>query len=219
MRRMLVLVLLLGLTGRAHADDDADSGLVFVGGHLALNAPLGEVGVEAGVGLSWFRASVSSGYGVRGVERALILRAMTGAARQQATQWGIGVGISRGPALHSLDVGWSDPDDPPELVHFGDGTFWRNVELVVEHTARGGQFLRAYVGISDAFAIRCVAELRDGGDSVPCTAENRAELAADIPLPYVGVAVGMRWPKPPSDPDAWRHSYPSPLSLPPPPML
>ena len=224
-RLLLVLSAVSFLEGSAAAEDDPpldNKPITFLAMHFGLNTPVGAIGVEAGVGQSWFRASVSGGFGFRGLEYGAMVRVVTpGAIQLYGTQFGLGAGISRGPGLHTLNISLGegdDDDESPESFHYGSNTLWGNLELVAERSLIGGSFMRVYVGATTALYMTCSAKLRATDMTVPCSAESKFELENERFLPYFGIAYGVRFPAPPRHPGAWRGPGPWIPNLPPAPF-
>lgn len=197
---------------------EADRPFVFAAPHLGLNAPLGLVGAELGVGYEWFRASAGVGVGFRGLELATTVRAMTHLASADV---GVGVGVSRGGALYELDIsigestGYNSDDDPPGTVQYDDNTLWLNLELDLEVPLGGGAFTRFYGGITSPIHVECVYEPEAGPDE-PCDFYQREELRDWKYQPFVGLAAGFRWPRPPRSGGGW--SPARSFAAPPPPF-
>jgi hypothetical protein len=105
---------------------EPDRPFIFAAPHLGLNAPLGLLGGELGVGYDWFRASAGAGIALGGPQVGATVRAMTGFSSIDA---GIGVGISRGGALHELDISFGDrdPNEMPGTVQYDGNTIWLNL--------------------------------------------------------------------------------------------
>ena len=197
MVRALAVVALLG--GVAHADGYYDpkpeppareGPFVTAAVHFGLGAPLGLLGVEAGLGNGPLRGAVGAGLGLRGLELGAMGRAMT---QLGGLDVGLGVGVSRGPGTHELQVGWHDASDPDETLQFGNGTTWANVELDVELVANRWYATRFYAGASYAFSRVCEVDVYNG-DTHPCDPGQGAMLDAHPWMPYVGIAVVFRYP-------------------------
>lgn len=196
-----------GFTPPAPPPEDPGGAFAFVAPHLGLGTPLGLLGLEAGIGDEWFRASVGVGVGFSGLELAAMVHAMT------EVRWldlGIGAGVSRGGALHALIVGWSDPSDPPFEPQFDSNTVWLDAEVVVEVPFGSGVFGRLYGGASYAASIDCYADSTRGAPDRPCDGAERLTLVEDPWMPYLGVALGVRWPAP--DRQALNLSIPGPFT-------
>ena len=154
---------------------------------LGFGAPLGLLGIEAGFGASWFRAGIGAGIGLRGPEVAAMARAMI--VEVGPATVGLGAGVSRGPGVHDLNVGWSEPDE--RFVEFADGTVWGNGEVTVEWPVHRYAFMRASGGVSYAIDARCEVEVSDD-DVEPCSADEHSMLGRW--MPYVSVGAGFRFP-------------------------
>lgn len=105
--RALVVVAICGLAPPAVAEPTSKPVYGVIAGHLALGSPVGGVGLEAGIGYSWFQVSVGTGVGFKGHEYAVMARAVSQPlprSRGMARAWGVGSGVSRGPALTDLDI-------------------------------------------------------------------------------------------------------------------
>jgi hypothetical protein len=193
---------------------EPDRPFVFAAPHLGLNAPLGLLGLELGAGYEWFRASVGAGAALGGLQLAATVRAMT---RFSSVDVGIGLGASRGGALHELDIAFgetSGEDDPPGTVQYDSNTLWMNLEVVLELPLPGGAFTRFYGGITSPLYVECVFE-PDSGPDEPCDWYQREELRDERYQPFVGFATGFRWPQPPRARGVW---LPSNFAAPPPPL-
>jgi hypothetical protein len=190
---------------------EPDAPFVFAAPHVGLNAPLGLFGFELGVGYDWFRASAGAGIGLGGFELATTVRAMT---RMSSVDVGVGLGVSRGGALHELEIAFgARTDEPLGTVQYDSNTLWLNLELAVELPLPGGAFTRFYGGITSPLYVECVYE-PDSGPDEPCDFYQREELREARYQPFVGFATGFRWPQPPRARGVWVPSR----SVPPPPF-
>ena len=194
---------------------EPDRPFVFIAPHIGLNAPLGLLGAELGVGYEWFRASVGAGIGLGGLELAATVRAMT---HLSSVDVGIGLGASRGGGIHELDIALgesSSDDEPPGSFQYDSNTLWLNLELVLELPLPGGAFTRFYGGITSPLYVECVYEPESGPDE-PCDWYQREELRDDRYQPFIGFATGFRWPQPPRARGVWIPSQS--FGAPPPPF-
>jgi 8-oxo-dGTP pyrophosphatase MutT (NUDIX family) len=194
---------------------EPDRPFVFAAPHLGLNAPLGLLGGELGVGYDWFRASVGAGIALGGTQVAATIRAMP---RMSSVDVGVGLGVSRGGALHEIDIAFgesSSDDDPPGTVQYDSNTLWLNLELVLELPLPGGAFTRFYGGITSPLYVECVHE-PDIGPDEPCDEYQRDELREERYQPFVGFATGFRWPRPPRARGVWIPAQS--FAVPPPPF-
>jgi hypothetical protein len=191
--RALSIVIVLFAASPADADDDV---FFFAAGHLGLNLPVGAAGAELGVGLDWMRASASVGRGFRGVSMAAMVRAVREFSGMDV---GLGVGLSRGPGLHDLNIsfGEGDPEDEEPETHFGGDTRWLDLEVSFELAFSGHGFMRLTAGMTHAFDIDCESEDKDIGATV-CDPSQRNELERSSYSPYAGIAGGVRFPEAPS---------------------
>lgn len=184
---------------------EPDKPFIFAAPHVGLNAPLGLFGFEVGAGYEWFRGSIGAGFGFGGLEIATTVRAMT---RFSSVDAGIGVGLSRGGALHDFDIsigettGYNSDDEPPGNVQYDANTLWLNLEAVIELPLPGGAFTRFYGGITSPLYVECVYEPESGPDE-PCDWYQREELRNERYQPFVGLAAGFRWPQPPRARGVW----------------
>jgi len=161
--------------------------------HFGLGTPVGLMGIEAGLGAGPFRGAVGAGIGLRGLELSAMGRVMT---TMGGADIGIGVGVSRGPGSESVDVGWHDASDPDETVQFAAGTGWANVELDVELAANRWYSTRFYAGASYAIARVCEVDVY-GGETHHCDPVQGAMLDEHPWMPYLGVALVLRYPEGP----------------------
>ncbi len=220
----LALALSLPSTARAElptfvpsaVPPEPDRPFVFAAPHLGLNAPLGLVGAEVGVGYDFFRASLGAGIGLGGIELAATIRAMT---RLSSVDVGVGLGASRGGALRQQDFSFGGTDDGSiddgafGSVQYDSATLWLNLELILELPLPGGAFTCFYGGITSPIAIECVNDMPTGPDE-PCNSFQREQLREERYQPFVGFATGFRWPQPPRSRGVW---LPQRFATPPPP--
>ncbi len=174
---------LLVATPVTAAADEADGPVLFLGGHLALGAPVGDAGVEVGVGDGWLRGSVGLGLGFRGIQQSAMVRAITPGF---GVKLAVGAGVSRGPAVGEIEDPW---DDIRGAAHYGNDTVWGNVEIGVDFVMRRPTELRLYVGYSHEVVRDC--ELVVDGVLEPCGGDDLQRLSPG--LPYVGLAVTQRF--------------------------
>jgi len=187
----MLVVMLLG--SAAHAEDDV---FVFAAGHAGLNLPLGGLGGELGVGLDWLRASGSVGRGFRGVSMAAMVRAVR---EVSGVDVGVGIGVSRGPGLHDLNISLGEGGDDPEFnTHYGQATRWLDAEVSAELAVSDHGFVRFTLGMTRAFDIDCDSERYGTHEPSVCDGAQIAELRDDGFVPYLGIAGGLRYPEAPS---------------------
>jgi hypothetical protein len=182
---MRALATMLLCSTVAHAEHETGHG--FVAPQLGVGAPLGVLGVEAGIGFDWFRGAVGAGFGTGGTQVAAMARAM------MATRWlelGIGLGVSHGAGPVPIAFDQGDEDD--HIPRFSNDTFWANAELVVEVALSRRTLARFFIGVSYAIGDTC--EDRDG----PCDGLQRTMLENDRWMPYTGVAAVFRFPERPA---------------------
>lgn len=189
--RLVVIAVVLGsLGGVAVAKPERPDSFVFVAGHLGVDTPIGIGGGELGVGMGWFRASVSTGLGLRGPLVAGMARAVLDV---RGLDIGIGVGISRGPGMRTNhERHWYDDQDVPSWdVQYASGTVWNDLELSAELPLQNGVFVRAYLGTTRAILTDCES-IEGTGDPMGCSEGQRDALAAVEFLPYLGVSAGWK---------------------------
>lgn len=185
-----------------------DTPFVFVTGQLGLNLPIGGAGMELGVGLDWFRGSISTGIGFRGVGVAAMVRAMHDFA---GIDLGAGAGISRGPGLHTLDVSLGEGGETSTYAtHYASGTLWSDFEFTAEVQLGGNAFTRVALGLTRAMYVECESEHADTGQIMDCDNLQVGDLENDGFLPYLGVAAGFRFPAAPAS----KPRYAIPQALP-----
>lgn len=177
--------------GRARADTD-DRVFGFAAAHVGLSAPLGAIGVEAGVGFSVLRASLGVGLGLRGIEIAALVRASfrVGHIGRLPLNLSVGLGGSRGPGINDLGVGFPGETGPKEIVSFGDDTRWANGELGLELAVTRALAVRVYAGAAVPVSAACVVEIDDGPE-MPCDGEQRAHLTSVDP--FVGASAAWQF--------------------------
>jgi hypothetical protein len=162
---------------------------LIVAGLVGLGTPVGAAGVEAGVGWHWFHIAAGVGAGFKGPQAMAMVRLVRPAGR---IHFGIGAGISRGAALNDLDIslGESSTDEPTDVVNYGPGTVWTNVELLAEQQVWRAVSLRYTLGYGHAVTVDCRARPSSGGPTGPCTTAEQYDHLS--PNPYIGVALVWR---------------------------
>ena len=158
---------------------------IFGAAHVGAGTPLGVAGLEAGVAGENFRGAIGTGLGLRGTQLSAMGHATTDVLGPVV---GLGLGISRGPALRITgEDEYGDGRSDENELHYAGETVWGSIELMVEYGFAAHGAVRVYAGVSNALAPVC--ETEEGGR---CDPAQGAELEADGFIPYAGVALVLR---------------------------
>jgi hypothetical protein len=186
MRSVVALAVLVAATPAHAGPEDRDGLFGFAAGHAGLGPPVGALGLELGVGTPWLRGAVGAGWGFRGIQYAAMVRLV-----HPRLGGGLGAGVSRGPAINDLDIGFpGEVDDDTGTTSYGAETTWINLELGFERAIDDILALRFYGGISLAPAPTCTVTFDDRPAPGPCDAEQRARLGTV--MPYLGMSAELR---------------------------